>query len=122
MAKKLFRSTSDKMIGGVCGGLAQYLEMDATIVRVISAVVIVFTNGVGLLAYILGWILLPEDAGYGAGDGSSDPEQRRKLIGGILIGVGCLLFLWRFIGWFDFRIIMAIALVAAGVYIIVRKR
>ena len=122
MAKKLFRSTSDKMIGGVCGGLAQYLEIDSTIVRIISAIIIFFSWGVGLAAYIVAWIIVPEDAGYAQGSGGTDPEQRRKLIGGILIGVGVVVFLGRMFAWFDFKVVMAIVLVAAGVYIIVQKR
>jgi phage shock protein C len=122
MAKKLFRSRQDKMIGGVCGGLAQYLDIDPTIVRVIGAILIFFTYGVGLAAYILAWILVPEDPGYGEGSGSVDPDQRRKLIGGVLIGIGGLLFLGRFFPWFDFKVVLAIVLVAAGVYIIVHKR
>ena len=122
MAKKLFRSTTDKMIGGVCGGIAQYLEIDSTIVRIISAVIILFTYGAGLAAYIVAWILVPEDEGYAEGSGSVDPEQRRKLIGGILIGVGVVVFLGRMFAWFDFKAVMAIVLVAAGVYILVQKR
>jgi len=122
MAKKLFRSTTDKMIGGVCGGLAQYLEIDSTVVRILCAIIILFTWGVGLAAYIVAWILVPEDAGYAEGSSDVDPEQRRKLIGGILIGVGALVFLGRMFAWFDFKVVMAIVLVAAGVYILVRKQ
>lgn len=122
MAKKLFRSTTDKMIGGVCGGLAQYFEIDSTVVRILSAIIIFFTWGVGLAAYIVAWIIVPEDAGYGEGSSGVDPEQRRKLIGGILIGVGVVVFLGRMFAWFDFKIVMAVVLVAAGVYILVQKR
>jgi len=122
MAKKLFRSTTDKMIGGVCGGLAQYLEMDSTVVRILSAIIILFTQGVGLAVYIIAWILVPEDSGYTEDSSRVDPEQRRRLIGGILIGVGVVVFLVRMFAWFDFKVVMAIALVAAGVYILVRKR
>jgi len=122
MAKKLFRSTTDKMIGGVCGGLARYLDIDSTVVRILSAVIILFTYGVGLAAYIVAWIVVPEDAGYGEGASGVDPEQRRKLIGGILIGVGVVVFLGRMFAWFDFKIVMAVVLVAAGVYILARKK
>ena len=122
MAKKLFRSTADKMIGGVCGGLAQYLEIDSTVVRILSAIIILFTHGVGLAAYIVAWILVPEDSGYAGGSSRVDPEQRRKLIGGLLIGVGVVVFLGQMFAWFDFKIVMAIVLVAAGVYIIVREK
>lgn len=68
MNKKLERSTTDKMLGGVCGGLAEYLGVDATIVRIVSAAIILFT-GVGPIAYILAWILIPAASGKAiAGD------------------------------------------------------
>lgn len=60
--KKLERSTTDKMLGGVCGGLAEYLGVDATIVRIIAAALIIFT-GVGPIAYILAWVLIPAASG-----------------------------------------------------------
>ncbi|MEJ0073779.1 MAG: PspC domain-containing protein [Candidatus Saccharibacteria bacterium] len=59
MAKRLYRSTSDRMIAGVCGGLAEYFDIDPVIVRVL-ALVLLFGAGSGLLAYILLWIVVPE--------------------------------------------------------------
>lgn len=68
MNKRLERSTTDKMLGGVCGGLAEYLGVDATIVRIIAAALILFT-GVGPIVYILAWILIPAASGKAiAGD------------------------------------------------------
>jgi phage shock protein C len=122
MAKKFYRSTGDRMIGGVCGGLARYLDWDPTLVRIISAVLILFSNGIGLLAYILTWILAPEDESDGEPARHADSEQRRRIVGGVLIGVGGLLLIGQFVAWFDFKIVMAVVLVAAGVYIIVQKR
>lgn len=61
-AKKLERSTTDKMLGGVCGGLANYLGVDATLVRIITAAIVIFT-GVGPIAYILAWVLMPAASG-----------------------------------------------------------
>ena len=58
MKKKLYRSETDSMIGGVCGGLAEYFEIDSTIVRLLF-VVILLSAGSGLLAYIVLWIVLP---------------------------------------------------------------
>lgn len=60
--KRLERSSTDKMLGGVCGGLAEYLGLDSTLVRIIAAALIVFT-GVGPIAYILAWILMPASSG-----------------------------------------------------------
>ena len=58
MEKKLKRS-ANKMIAGVCGGLAEYLGMDATIVRVIYALLVLF-GGVGILLYIILALLMPK--------------------------------------------------------------
>ena len=58
MAKKLYRSRSDKVIAGVCGGLAKHWETDVVWIRVL-AVVSIFLNGLGLLAYIIMWIVVP---------------------------------------------------------------
>ena len=60
MEKKLYRSRADKKICGVCGGLAKYLELDVTIVRLICALLVVFT-GVGLLAYLIAALVIPSE-------------------------------------------------------------
>lgn len=60
MEKKLYRSRSDKKLAGVCGGLAAYLNMDVTIVRLIWALVSVFA-GAGLIAYIVCALVIPEE-------------------------------------------------------------
>ena len=58
MEKRLYRSRSDRMLWGVCGGLAKYFGIDPTIVRVI-AVLLIFANGLGILAYIILAIVVP---------------------------------------------------------------
>lgn len=60
--KSLTRSSTDKMIGGVCGGLANYLGVDSTIVRLVSAAVILFT-GIGPLIYLVAWLVMPSATG-----------------------------------------------------------
>jgi phage shock protein PspC (stress-responsive transcriptional regulator) len=56
--KRWMRSSSDKMIAGVCGGLADYFDLDPTLIRIIW-VLAFFCAGTGLLAYIILWIVLP---------------------------------------------------------------
>jgi len=59
--KRLYRSTNNKMIGGVCGGLAEYFGMDPILMRVIYGLVTVFTGFLPLiLAYIIMAIVVPE--------------------------------------------------------------
>jgi phage shock protein PspC (stress-responsive transcriptional regulator) len=59
MAKKLYRSTTDKMLGGIAGGLAEYFDIDSTLVRVLF-ILTVFLGGGGIIAYIIFWIIVPE--------------------------------------------------------------
>lgn len=56
--KKFYLSSTDKKIGGVCGGLAEYFGIDSLIVRIIF-VILFFCVGGGLLAYLLIWLLAP---------------------------------------------------------------
>jgi len=58
--KRLFRSRKDRILGGVCGGMGNYFNLDPVLVRVIW-VVLLFAAGVGFLAYILCWIIVPEE-------------------------------------------------------------
>lgn len=58
MEKKLYRNTNNKVIAGVCSGLAEYLNIDPTIVRVIWA--LVSFSGAGLLAYLVCALIIPE--------------------------------------------------------------
>lgn len=58
MTTQLYRSRTDTMLGGVCGGLAQYLGVDSTLVRLI-AVLLALSSGIGLVLYIVLWIIVP---------------------------------------------------------------
>ena len=58
--KKLYLSDTDKKIGGVCGGLAQYFDIDPTIVRIIWFVA-VFFYGAGIIPYLAFWIIVPRE-------------------------------------------------------------
>src|SRR5687768_12407246 len=58
--RKLYRDTNDKFIGGVCSGIAAYLNVDPAIVRILFAIITFGGFGLGFLAYILLWIILPE--------------------------------------------------------------
>jgi phage shock protein PspC (stress-responsive transcriptional regulator) len=59
-ARQLRRSADDKMLGGVAGGIARYLNADVTLVRVIIVALALFTS-VGVALYIAAWLLIPED-------------------------------------------------------------
>lgn len=59
MTKKLFRSTENRKLAGICGGMAEYFDVDPVIVR-LAWVIFILAGGAGILAYILGWIIIPE--------------------------------------------------------------
>ncbi len=58
--KRLYRSTRDRVLGGVCAGLGNYFNIDPVLVRV-AWVLAFFAAGVGFLAYIIAWIIIPAD-------------------------------------------------------------
>ncbi|AWB85044.1 PspC domain-containing protein [Corynebacterium liangguodongii] len=59
--KRLTRSSSEKMIAGVCGGLAHYFALDPVLIRLIVAAATVVTGFVpGILAYAVAWFIMPE--------------------------------------------------------------
>ncbi|SER20933.1 PspC domain-containing protein [Microlunatus flavus] len=58
--KQLRRSRTDRYIGGVCGGVAQYLNMDPTLVRILTVVITLFT-GVPVVLYLVALFLMPEE-------------------------------------------------------------
>lgn len=63
MNKKLYKSNSNKMISGVCGGIAEYFNVDPTFVR-LAWVLFLLVGGSGLLAYIVCAIVIPQDINY----------------------------------------------------------
>jgi phage shock protein PspC (stress-responsive transcriptional regulator) len=65
-ARQLRRSGDDKMLAGVAGGIARYLNADVTLVRVIIAALALFAGAAGVALYIAAWLLIP-------GDGEDQP-------------------------------------------------
>ena len=57
--KRLYRSRTDRKLGGVCGGLANYMGVDPTIVRLVTALLIL--TGVSILVYLVLWFVIPEE-------------------------------------------------------------
>ena len=59
--KVLVRSRDNRIIAGVCAGFADYLNMDVNLVRVLVALLTLFTVGTGILAYLVAWAVIPEE-------------------------------------------------------------
>lgn len=62
MARKLFRTRTDSMLGGVCGGIASYFDLDPTLVRIGYILLSVLSAAFpGILVYLILWIVIPEE-------------------------------------------------------------
>lgn len=96
--KRLYRSKSDRFISGVCGGIADYFEIDSNIVRIIF-VILSFAGGMGIILYLAGFIILSENPG-------EEEIPDRKINGSLLIGLVLIviggIFLLREIGMFHY--------------------
>jgi phage shock protein C len=59
--KRLYRSKQERMLGGVCGGLGEHLDVDPTVIRLVWAVIALLSLGTGLLIYLIAWLIIPEE-------------------------------------------------------------
>lgn len=73
--KRLYRSDTDKKISGLCGGIAEYFHMDATFIRLIVAVLIVFSSGTALILYIIACFIVPKNPGIELGGSQGSVYQ-----------------------------------------------
>jgi phage shock protein C len=131
-SRRLYRSRDDRVIAGVCGGLGEYFGIDAVLMR-IAFVLLVFAGGLGILAYVLGWIFIPEEpAGAPSVGVSSQTEpavaERQRRTGAIVLGLifVALGVLYLFdVAWpnlLSWRYLWPIALIAVGAAILLRAR
>lgn len=58
--KKLLRSTKNRMVAGVCGGIGEYFSVDPTVIRLAWVIFTLISMGAGIIAYIIAWIIIPE--------------------------------------------------------------
>lgn len=150
MNGRLYRSETDKMIGGVCGGLGRHLDIDPVLVRLFF-VLLALANGIGVLLYIGLWIVMPsgvdvardadgrglavQDEGGGSGEQErrvvpAEPRSERNpqsatIIGAALILVGLLVMLnnlgFSWLRWLNFDVLWPLLLVVAGAALIWRR-
>ena len=145
MSGRLERSRANRVISGVCGGIAEYLDIDATFVRVVM-VILAFPFGIGILIYFVLLFLMPNPGEAtpfvrpAGTDQPADPanpmtpaaarvvdpmvvERRRNGIGLLLVALGVVFLLgnvgaFRFIDW---RYIWPLVLIALGVYLVAQR-
>ncbi len=141
MQKRLYLSRADKKLAGVCGGIAEYFDIDSTLVRLMW-VFLTFAGGSGLLIYIVAAIVMQEkpvthpssvegervvDVAYESNDDKSTGtkgDHDRLIIGGGLIVLGMYIFSrnFFFFRWLDFKYLGPILLVLLGFYFLFKER
>jgi phage shock protein PspC (stress-responsive transcriptional regulator) len=87
---RLTRSTDDKVLTGLCGGLGRYFGLDPLIFRV-AFVVLALAGGTGVLLYLVGWLLIPDDQGGVAVGLRGDRPRTRKFLMAVLIAAGVVI-------------------------------
>jgi len=78
VVKKIYRLEDDKKIGGVCSGLADYFDIDPTLVRLGVIVLTVITNGAGLFAYVAAWAVMPEKSVVSNNNEHSNKQEEHE--------------------------------------------
>lgn len=127
MNRRLTRSR-DAMVGGVAGGVANWIRADPALVRVAWALLVPITAGAALLAYIVAWIVVPEEprrteavdaAAEAEADDGEDNGRTALLVGGGLVVIGMWFLVREYLPDFNWGLIWPLLLVGAGVLILV---
>ena len=135
---RLTRSNNDKVIAGVCGGLAAYLDIDSVLVR-LAFVILLFASGIGLPIYVILLIVMPEQDN----DSSSDAEVIQKNLGemgetvysgvsrmgrhgtvGVLLVLLGAYFLLNQLGWLNWisgALFWPLVIIGFGIYLLVKR-
>lgn len=122
MNNQLRRSTTNKVIGGVAGGIAEAYNWDPTLVR-LGFVVLTLTHGIGLMLYLALWLFMPSGSAATAGAVEpsayfSPPTDRNRVLGYALLAVGGLILA----NVLHISVpVMAVALIAGGWYLLRRR-
>ena len=140
MNRRLYKSETDRVIGGVAGGVAEYLDVDPSIVRVVWAVLAIITGGLFFVLYIVMWIVVPlppessavpgeahAPAGEGAPTSNVQPARRAPrssgsgswIFGLILIGLGLYFLAREYWPGIDFNRLWPFGLVALGIMLLI---
>jgi phage shock protein C len=137
--KRLYRLRENAMIAGICAGLAEYFNIDPSLVR-LATVILIFPGGLSIWAYIIAWIIIPQKplvsssvqestAGANTGDAitnetTAEPleseDKSRYIVGIILVGLGVLFLLNSFdvFVWFSFFKLWPLVLIIVGLFVL----
>jgi len=116
LERRVYRSRHDRMIGGVCGGLAEYFQIDPTLVRI--AAVVLFFSGPGFILYPAAWILIPKrPVGYGPQPRSGAQTSDRMV--GVVLGIAAIALVVSLTA--SNMSLFAIALIGGGIWLLSEK-
>lgn len=139
--KRLFRSRTDRILGGVCGGLAHYFGMDPTLMRVIF-VAVALGGGFGVALYSILWIVIPEEPVAAASERPSSSSEkskdgtqqmvqnvaggttgRRTLFGLVIVFLGLALLTHQFLPmhWFRWDLLWPVLVIALGLALLLKR-
>lgn len=126
---KLERSEQEKVIAGVCGGIATYLDIEVVWVRLLF-VLLAFASGMGVVIYLVLWLIMPQMDGAGAGtavlkENLDDMGHSAKRLGqpsaiGVALILLGLFFLANQLGWLG-GLFWPLLIIGVGVYIYSRR-
>lgn len=132
--RRLYRSVVNRRVAGVCGGVAEYFNIDPLIVRLVWFFSI-FAHGIGLFAYIAAWIIIPESNQAAAMPPPARSQSSQYVWGGILIVLGVIFLAdrldWNFLVpwrwhnnlpyWFNWGVAFSVFVILLGVMLIFRS-
>lgn len=140
--KKLSRSTTDRMLGGVCGGIGEYFDIDPVIVRVIF--VLMGMAGGGVVFYLILWLVMPADDSIetcvegnvrkGAEEikeqaerfaaGAKTDDRQRQLWGWLIVFIGVMFLLSNFgvLQLLRLDLFWPLLIILVGVYVIFKRK
>lgn len=131
MQRELYRSKKDKMLGGVCGGLAEYFEISSTLVRLICLGLILI-EGIGILLYIIAWIIIPEEPETSDENiyeseknfnKHKHSERNNLFIGLTFLILGIIFILNNFFPHIvSFSVVFGVLFLVFGIYLIIRGK
>jgi len=139
--KKLYRSESSRVIGGVCAGLGEYLGVDAVLVRLVFGA-LALLNGLGAIAYVIMWLIVPTESqvelsgedlfkanleemsgqARNFGERMKNSSQGTVIIGFALVGLGAVVLLKNVLPWLDMAFVWPVGLIIIGIYILFSRR
>lgn len=128
MDRQLYRSRDNKVLAGVCGGIAEYFRIDPIIVRILWLVV---APAGGIFIYIIAALLIPQKTQSDFYENDTfkddfstrgDPQKNKLVIGGGLILIGIVFILKQVFRWFDTNLFWPLVLIIVGAVVIYRNR